>query len=76
MLRRRSSPPEDFSAFEMLNEIIQYEPTELFDTELVGRLATLGIEKGKGWNMLWRIYGPLEPWFDKTLRPGEVELQE
>ena len=30
-----------------LNEIIQYEPTELFDPELLGRLATLGIEKGK-----------------------------
>jgi len=40
-------PPEDGSAFEMLNEIIQYEPSELFSAELLGRLATLGIEKGK-----------------------------
>ncbi len=39
-------PPEDGSVFTMLNEIIQYEPTELFDKELLGRLATLGIEKG------------------------------
>jgi hypothetical protein len=30
---------------------------------------------GKGWFMLLRLYGPLEPWFDKTWRPGEVELQ-
>jgi hypothetical protein len=29
---------------------------------------------GKGWNMLFRLYGPLEPWFDKTWRPGEIEL--
>ena len=29
---------------------------------------------GKNWHMLWRIYGPLEPWFDKTWRPGEIEL--
>jgi hypothetical protein len=29
---------------------------------------------GKGWNMLFRLYGPLKPWFDKTWRPGEVEL--
>ena len=43
-------PPEDASVFEMLNEIIQYEPTELFDKELLGRLATLGIEKGKPFN--------------------------
>ena len=39
--------PEDGSAFEMLNEIIQYEPTDLFSMEQRGRLATLGIEKGK-----------------------------
>ena len=39
--------PEDGSAFEMLNEIIQYEPSDLFSMEQRGRLATLGIEKGK-----------------------------
>ena len=30
---------------------------------------------GKGWNTILRIYGPLEPWFAKTWRPGEIELQ-
>jgi hypothetical protein len=29
---------------------------------------------GKGWNVLFRLYGPLQPWFDKTWRPGEFEL--
>lgn len=29
---------------------------------------------GKGWNTLLRLYGPLEPWFDKTWLPGEIEL--
>jgi hypothetical protein len=29
---------------------------------------------GKGWFMLLRLYGPLEPWFNKTWRPGEIEL--
>ena len=43
-------PPEDASVFAMLNEIIQYEPSELFDKEMLGRLATLGIEKGKPFN--------------------------
>lgn len=28
---------------------------------------------GKGWNTLFRLYGPLAPWFDKTWRPGEIE---
>ena len=22
--------------------------------------------RGKGWNAIFRLYGPLEPWFDKT----------
>jgi hypothetical protein len=25
--------------------------------------------------MILRLYGPLEPWFNKTWRPGEIELQ-
>ncbi|MEO0795350.1 MAG: DUF1254 domain-containing protein [Verrucomicrobiota bacterium] len=29
---------------------------------------------GRGWNMIFRLYGPLEPWFEKTWRPGEPEL--
>jgi hypothetical protein len=31
---------------------------------------------GKGWNTIFRLYGPLQPWFDKTWRPGEIELVE
>jgi len=39
--------PEDASAFEWMHEIIDYEPAEAFGKELLGRLASLGIEKGK-----------------------------
>jgi hypothetical protein len=28
---------------------------------------------GKAWMVLIRLYGPLEPWFDKTWQPGEFE---
>lgn len=31
---------------------------------------------GKGWNAMLRLYGPLESWFDKTWRPGEVERRD
>ncbi|MCF1708936.1 DUF1254 domain-containing protein [Tabrizicola sp. J26] len=31
---------------------------------------------GKGWNTLLRLYGPLEPWFDKSWKPGDLELVE
>lgn len=30
---------------------------------------------GKGWNTILRLYGPLEPWFNKTWWPGEIEPQ-
>ena len=29
---------------------------------------------GKGWFTILRLYGALEPWFDKSWRPGEIEL--
>ena len=29
---------------------------------------------GKGWFVLLRLYGPLEPFFDKTWRPSEIEM--
>ena len=29
---------------------------------------------GKGWNTLLRLYGPLDPWFDKTWQPGEFVM--
>jgi hypothetical protein len=29
---------------------------------------------GKGWNILLRLYGPEQAWFDKTWKPGEFEL--
>jgi len=31
---------------------------------------------GKGFNVLLRLYGPLEPWFDKSWKPGDFELQK
>ncbi len=34
-------------------------------------LATL---PGKSWFTILRMYGPLEPWINKTWRPGEIEL--
>jgi len=31
---------------------------------------------GKGWFVALRMYGPLEPWIEKTWRPSEIELVE
>jgi hypothetical protein len=29
---------------------------------------------GKSFNLLYRMYGPLEPWFDKSWKLGDFEL--
>ena len=34
----------------------------------------LQTNRDKSWFVLLRMYGPLEPWFNKTWRPGEIEL--
>jgi len=31
---------------------------------------------GKSYNALLRLYGPLQPFFDKTWMPGDFELME
>ena len=41
-------------------------PPEGYENNWIQTLA------GKGWFMILRLYGPLEPWFDKTWRPGEI----
>jgi hypothetical protein len=40
-------PPNDFSYYEMLNAIVQREPADALDPELMGPLAAIGIIKGK-----------------------------
>jgi hypothetical protein len=43
-------PPNDFSFFEMVNEVVQMEPATSFNPELSGQLAAIGIVKGKPFN--------------------------
>lgn len=40
-------PPNDFSYFESLNEVVQQEPATSLDPELMGPIAAIGIVKGK-----------------------------
>ena len=40
-------PPNDWSFYEVLNEIVQQEPATSLDPELMGSLAAIGIVKGK-----------------------------
>jgi hypothetical protein len=40
-------PPNDWSFFEMLNEVVQREPATALDPELMGPVAAIGIVKGK-----------------------------
>jgi hypothetical protein len=43
-------PPNDFSYFEMVNELVQMEPASSTSPELLGQLAAIGIVKGKPFN--------------------------
>jgi hypothetical protein len=43
-------PPNDFSYFEMINELVQMEPATSTSPELLGQLAAIGIVKGKPFN--------------------------
>lgn len=40
-------PPSDYHFFEMLDRLVQQEPTGSFDVERMGQLASIGIVKGK-----------------------------
>jgi hypothetical protein len=40
-------PPNDFSFYEMLHEVVQQEPATALDPELMGPLAAIGIIKGQ-----------------------------
>ncbi len=42
--------PEDATAFQWMHDIINYEPAEAFGKEKLGRLASIGIIKGKPFN--------------------------
>jgi len=40
-------PPNDWTYYEMLNEVVQQEPATALDPELMGPVAAIGIVKGK-----------------------------
>ena len=40
-------PPNDFSYYEMLNDLVQSEPATALDPELMGPIAAIGIRKGQ-----------------------------
>jgi hypothetical protein len=43
-------PPNDFSYFEVINDLVQKEPAGALDPEIMGSLAAIGIVKGKPFN--------------------------
>ena len=51
--------PEDATAFAWMHDLINYEPADAFGRELLGRLASIGIEKGKPFNPDARMQGIL-----------------
>ncbi len=55
------------------NTTIYFSPTQ---PDGVGRGNWIQTMPGKGWFVALRLYGPLEPFFDKSWRISEIELAE
>ena len=53
------------------NTTIYFSPTQPAGIERSNWIQT---DPQKGWFTILRLYSPLEPVFDKTWRPSEVEL--
>jgi hypothetical protein len=43
-------PPNDYSYFELINDLVQKEPVGALDPEIMGSLSAIGIVKGKPFN--------------------------
>ncbi len=70
---------QDFPQVSSLDKDLLVNPDGSVDVYF-GPKAPSGMENnwiqtlpGKGWNMLFRLYGPLEPWFDKSWKLSEIE---
>jgi hypothetical protein len=46
-VKMNTVPPNDWTFYELLNELVQEEPETSLDPELMGSLAAIGIVKGK-----------------------------
>jgi hypothetical protein len=50
---------------------VYFSPTQLAGVKRGNWIQTM---PGKGWFTYLRFYGPLQPFFDKSWRPSEIEL--
>ncbi|MFV0512252.1 MAG: DUF1254 domain-containing protein [Jhaorihella sp.] len=53
-------PPSDYSYYEMLDRLVQSEPSTVLDPELMGPIAAIGIKKGEAFSPDARMKGILE----------------
>lgn len=51
--------------------VIYFSPTQ---PDGIARGNWIQTDPAKGWFVILRLYSPLQPYFDKTWRPGEIEL--
>jgi hypothetical protein len=51
--------------------VVYFSPTQ---PDRVAAGHWIQTDPARGWFVLLRLYSPLQPFFDKTWRPGEFEL--
>ena len=77
--RSQLQTDQRFPGISTLNATVVVNPDASVDIDFspkAPRGATrnwIQTSSGKGWNVILRLYGPLQPWFDQTWRPGEIE---
>ena len=61
----------------LLNSVAQYSSYDIYfapKTPAGKESNWIQTLPGKGWNMLWRIYGPTKPWYDRSWKIGDPEV--
>ena len=74
------TPDQKFPSVNSMREGLQTEPDGSVLLTIgpqrpsEGEVNWIQSRPGKGWFAILRLYGPEEAWFDKTWRPGEIEV--
>jgi hypothetical protein len=73
---RRWSPERNNSAltYRASSRIRNLQPATLRKHHYENKANRVQTVPGKGWNVMLRFYSPLEPFFDRTWKPGKIEV--
>ena len=66
----RNNTRDDLAAEPDGSTVLHFGPDAPLDAPVSNWVQTV---PGKGWFAILRLYGPLEPWFDQSWKPSDIE---